>query len=1376
MNAKSDDISQWKRKVLPHLDAPEVLIPEINCVVRPWDHEVNVDKVKVCLITPVEYSAAVANMGVAIIYDILNNRYQDAVAERCYYPEPKLRRRLIKDKVPLFSKETNHPLCEFDLITFSSFYPLQMLAIPDMLELAQTSPYTAKRDSDDPIVGLAGVSAFNPAPVWNMVDCVFIGEGEAHVRQLVDILKEEKTFGAGWKLRTIYRWTNEVDGVYVPQFYQEVYFGADDKDHANELKAHETLSDEEILSMFGDDDERGIELFNNVGKSLKIKGTGAKPRKNRGKVPKRIKKAIFAVDSEKPLTNMFVSNSEGQAMSAGSLMIANSCSNKCSFCQGSFISQPYRERSIGVLKEGFSNLIRNTGAVAVTPYCLAAGTLITTEFGKVPIESLEDCVGTKILTREGWRPLKQFHKKITKTTLKITGQLKFQIESSPEHKFWTKEGWKPACNLTEDDSILVSKQQVFPESQVSVSTDEMSAVVDRDWGFILGHLIGDGHLVPQGRRIEFSVAFDEEEREHKLQDLLDKKLDLNRSGQRSQSQARKDNPHVWSRYPKEGYHDGCAVTKVHSVALLALLEEMGIPSYATAHTKTVPDVIFRSTKEVQKEFLSLLMDSDGTVCKVGKGWRIELKTASIELARGVQQLFLNFGMISYLSVEHKDSGKVAVHVNLAGADKVNFANEIGFFTAAKVVKSTQVTGRSGRFIKDEGSEHFWIKVQDIEECFYEDGVELYDLGIEDTHEFVANGLVVHNSFNLSDHSKVNEIVHWLMSDEGRKVSMSSQRIDYFSPDFARAAFLSGNRSITLAIEGGSQRLRDKISKNLTEPMILDAFRTAFEIGFIKIKIYMIANLPEEGDDDRQAIVELATKIREVQLDVQGDRPFTQVRWSWTPFSSKSWTPMQWCKTLDCDPETGLPILEKNLMDTIGGLRDLDYKFRVGTNSDLSIVNQCITHGDRRFSDVLMSIYRSSTLNYSGGMSIGKGPLEEVQTYLRKVGLDYEYFLREKHEDEVFPWDHINTLVTKKFLLDMFHRYKAAQNVAICFDDCTKCGACTPESVKHFNARKSNEIEPDITNVSAALNFKAKAIAEKLRLRFRVDKEFRYVHSSKLKMMLRRAAVRCGLPVKSEIILASDRLKFQNWTAGVDYAEIGLTEKVQDATDLVDHLNRQLELGVPAIGMQPIFPITVDYADIYSSTAGNFRNLYEKVLYSIMIPKKAITTRIVEQTLLEVLGSPDFTIRLKVPGLQRDTWQTVDHECRDSIHDLWAIDRGDRTEIRLLLSDVIGPYELLPSMFKTSKRRLLVYPVFKIDYLMSRGVGAQDMFAGTCLECDKEIELNVLDADISDEYCARHIHLSEQDILSNILVSRTSPVLNTSKEVHLLTERPSLVSV
>lgn len=935
-------ISEWVEEVISQLDAPEVLIPEINCNVRSWDNSDN--KCKLLIQVPVEYSASIANMGVAIIYDIINNKYPElGICERAYYPEPKLKKRLLKKRVPLFSKESRRSIKEFDIIAFSSFYPLQLLAFPELLELGGISCYADERTDEDPIVLLAGVSAFNPQPVHNVCDAAVIGEGEEQVLGLCRIFNEEKdgpseiwssktAKEAGWntdrppssrKFRILVRWATELQGVYVYKFYEEKYFDDDDANNPGQVSSHEVIPE-----------------------YAGIRGP------NGASLPRVVNKALVDLDEVPPLTKMLVSNSEGEAMSAGSLMIAASCSNKCYFCQGSYISQPYRERSLEAVKAGFTQLIQDTGAHAVTPY----------------------------------------------------------------------------------------------------------------------------------------------------------------------------------------------------------------------------------------------------------------------------------------------------------------------------------------------------------------------------------------AFNLSDHSLVNEIIYFLMGDENRKVSMSSQRIDYFSPDFAKAAFQSGNRSITLAIEGGSQRLRDVISKNLTEGMILEAFRTAFEIGFLRIKIYMIANLPTEDEEDRYAIVHLLRKIQHIQREVQGDHPKTQIRVSYTPFTSKNCTPFQWANSISCDRSTGFPIMEKTLKRVVEDVQEMGYRFRVGTNTDLSIVNQCITHGDRRLAPVLMAMYRSSKLNYAGGMSVGKGPLEEVQKLLRRAGLDYEYFLREKDITEVFPWDFINTGVTKDFLREMWVRSKDGFNIPICFDDCTKCGACTKKSAKYFQDRKDGVLPLDRGSVSDALNFKIKPVLQKMRLKIRIPDTYRFVHGSKIKMHLRRAAFQAGLPVKNEFVLASDKIAFQDWLAGADYAEVGLFERV---------FYDQTQLGFLAEDLTGICggAIIVDDIRIYSDKQGNFRRSFDKVLYEVFIPAKDATYSTIKRAFRDTLGKKSFIVKIKQKGLQRDSWTVVKYEARPHIHSMTVTEVAGGSQCYLLLSDKVGPYELLPAVFRTSKRRILSIVARRVDMLENVANAEEDMFATYCGVSGKPIERNLFDDPISEDRCA-----------------------------------------
>lgn len=123
MDAKK--IYQFIKENQYQLDEPEVYVPDVNQVNFPdtWRE----DATKICLLTPVPFSSSIQNMGVAILYDLINNDMgKDYLCTRAYYPESKLFRRMKKEGVPLFDKECFHSLREYDVIGFAMFYALVM--------------------------------------------------------------------------------------------------------------------------------------------------------------------------------------------------------------------------------------------------------------------------------------------------------------------------------------------------------------------------------------------------------------------------------------------------------------------------------------------------------------------------------------------------------------------------------------------------------------------------------------------------------------------------------------------------------------------------------------------------------------------------------------------------------------------------------------------------------------------------------------------------------------------------------------------------------------------------------------------------------------------------------------------------------------------------------------------------------------------------------------------------------------------------------------------------------------------------------------------------------------------------------------------------
>src|SRR6185369_4321818 len=127
---------------------------------------------------------------------------------------------------------------------------------------------------------------------------------------------------------------------------------------------------------------------------------------------------------------------------------------------------------------------------------------------------------------------------------------------------------------------------------------------------------------------------------------------------------------------------------------------------------------------------------------------------------------------------------------------------------------------------------------------------------------------------------------------GGRASPSSLKADVITPALARALGAGGNRSVTVAPEAGSERMRRVINKNLTEAEILRAAEWLTSGGVEALKLYVMVGLPTETDADVDGIVDLAEKVR-ARLMSGGKPKVGRILVSINPFVPKPWTPFQW---------------------------------------------------------------------------------------------------------------------------------------------------------------------------------------------------------------------------------------------------------------------------------------------------------------------------------------------------------------------------------------------------------------------------------------------------------------------------------------------------
>lgn len=175
---------------------------------------------------PNSYFVGMSNLGLHIIYDILNKKRSDTACERFFFPSGEEMTVYEKERAPLLSMETQSPLYQFDIVAFALSYEMDYFRVLDMLRLGKVKLFSSERDGRDPLVIAGGPCAtFNPEPLAAIVDAFVIGEGEETIGRFMDAYRRGKADGL---TRTeILRALAQVPGVYVPSLYVHEYDGAD---------------------------------------------------------------------------------------------------------------------------------------------------------------------------------------------------------------------------------------------------------------------------------------------------------------------------------------------------------------------------------------------------------------------------------------------------------------------------------------------------------------------------------------------------------------------------------------------------------------------------------------------------------------------------------------------------------------------------------------------------------------------------------------------------------------------------------------------------------------------------------------------------------------------------------------------------------------------------------------------------------------------------------------------------------------------------------------------------------------------------------------------------------------------------------------------
>ena len=274
---------------------------------------------------------------------------------------------------------------------------------------------------------------------------------------------------------------------------------------------------------------------------------------------------------------------------------------------------------------------------------------------------------------------------------------------------------------------------------------------------------------------------------------------------------------------------------------------------------------------------------------------------------------------------------------------------------------------------------------------------------------------------VADYSHIGSLEEGIL-ERGGEISVASLRMDALSKADVERLSSSGHKTVAIAPEAGSQRMRDVINKGIDEEMILTATRLLADGGIVNLKLYFLIGLPGESDSDINGIIELTQKINQIWRDVGRQRGrLGTIILSINPFIPKPFTPLQWA------PMDNEKSLKKKLRVLQAGVAKIPNTRLNHESIRAAVLQAFLARGDRRVGHLLADLSTGGNLKQKA----------------KKQSLDVDFYVsRQRTEDEAFPWEIIDQGVPRSYLWSEYQRACKGQLTPPCKPGCRRCGLCS----------------------------------------------------------------------------------------------------------------------------------------------------------------------------------------------------------------------------------------------------------------------------------------------------------------------------------------------